>query len=44
MKEFIAKPGRPSPLPMTMDGFEFRSSSDTSFGVKEIYESHVICM
>ena len=44
MKELIASPGRPSPPPMTMAGFELRSNFETCCGVTEILESHEICM
>ena len=35
-QEFMASPGRPSPLPITMDGFELRSSLDACSGVSEM--------
>src|SRR5882672_4412286 len=36
MNEFMARPGRPSPLPITMDGFELRSSFEACWGVSEM--------
>src|SRR5205823_7736686 len=44
MNEFIASPGRPSPPPITIDGFEFRSICETCFGSIDTFESHVICI
>src|SRR4029077_15820350 len=45
MNEFIPKPGRCSPPPIAIDGFELRRSFEASFGVSEIRAaSHVICI
>ena len=45
MKEFMASPGRPSPVPITMLGFELRNSFDACSGVNEMRAaSHVMLM
>ena len=44
MNELIAKPGRPSPAPITMDGCPPRKICEACGDVKEIFASHVICM
>src|ERR1700724_676863 len=45
INEFIPKPGRSSPPPIAIDGFELRRSVEASFGVSEIRAaSHVICI
>src|SRR2546423_6473703 len=44
MNELIARPGRPSPPPMAMEGVPARSICDACCAVNETFVSQVICI